>query len=101
MGNHNTTVKFLRNQPHQLLESENIGSHSIDDLIIVVLPGIDHDIGHILHVKWLQSILTRAEDGKYWEAVQEPGNIIDQNILVTKDNGRTNDGIGQCGGENS
>src|SRR3989304_4268223 len=65
------------------------------------MSGVYCYLGYIFHKDRLQSIVTVSWNGKYRKLCEKPGDIVDKDVLVSKDYGRPNDGIGQTGMDDS
>ena len=53
---HVATTKFSSYQPYQFLERENVRSNSVDNTVFFRLPGLYHQVRHILYIHWLELI---------------------------------------------
>jgi hypothetical protein len=49
----------------------------------------DSEGGEVVNVDGLQPIVTRAKDSKDGKVTENPGNIVDEDILASEEHGRT------------
>src|SRR3989339_1983661 len=91
------TLNPVGNEPNQFFIPENFRANGIYCHIIIGLSGVYRYPGYVFHKDRLQSIVTISRNGKYRKLCEKPGDIVDKDVLMSKDHRRPNDGIRQIG----
>jgi hypothetical protein len=73
----------------ELAITVRLGTDGIDDAVRAFRSLRDCQVSQVVHVDWLQAIVTGAEDPEYGEAAEDPGNVVDQDALAAEEHGRS------------
>ena len=72
----------------ELLRPELVAS-IIDEALAL----LDRQGGQVIHVDRLDAVLPVAEHRKNGELAQQPGDVVDQDVFLAEQNGRTQDRV--------
>jgi hypothetical protein len=81
----------------EFLESEGLRTDGIDDGVFRSVRLLDSECSKIVDVDRLEPIRAITEDTECWETTQGPGDVIDQDVLLTEENCGSQDRIGEAG----
>ena len=88
MNHPNRPLHSRRNQSHQFLEAESLGSNRIDHRTPLLLRGVDQQLRHVLDVNWTNRVAPVPRDPEHGKMPHEPRNIVDEDVFRAEDDSR-------------
>jgi hypothetical protein len=83
--------------PDELAVAVGLRANGIDDPVRALDSLCDSEVGEIVNVDGLQAIVTCPEDSEDGEVAEHPGNVVDEDVLTSEENGRTEDRVRKPG----
>ena len=75
--------------PDELAVAVGLRANGIDDPVRSLDSLCDSEVGEIVNVNGLQSIVTCTEDSEDGEVAENPGHVVDEDVLASEEYGRT------------
>jgi hypothetical protein len=82
-------AKDLSKLPDELAIAVGLRPNGIDGAVLALDSLCDSEVSEVVNVDRLQAIVTCAEDSEDWEVTEDPGNVVNEDVLASEENGRT------------
>ena len=81
----------------QFVEGEGLGADSVEGYVAFGGGGFNGEARDIVNVDRLKPVIDASRNEEDGEAAKEPGDVVDEHVFATEDNGGPDDGVGQSG----
>ena len=78
-----------RELPDEVAVTVGLGANGIDGSVHALDSFCDSEFGEIVNMDRLQAIVTRGKDSEDGQVAENPGNVVDQDVLPSEEDGRT------------
>ena len=85
------------NALRQFPVGKGFGTDGVDNCVVGLLTLFDGQLGQVIYINGLDTILTITKHAKHGKAPQSPSDVVNQNIFFAKQNGGPKNGVGKAG----
>lgn len=86
----------LANSGHHLAVGECLRANGVDDLVPCAGCHLHGSSGQIIHVDWLELVVTGSEHPKNRQMTERPSYVVDQHVLLPEEDSWPQDTVGEA-----
>lgn len=91
-------LKRVADGGDQFTVSKRLRAVGVEGDVLAKLALLDGEAGQVVDVGGLEAIVTITKQAEDRQATQRPGDVVDEDVLVAKEYGGAEDGMGYAGG---
>jgi len=81
----------------EVVEGVGFGADGVDGVIVGAFGGVSEKRGHVADENGLDAVASIAGNREHGKVADEPGDVVDENVFASEDDGGTENGEGKSG----